>query len=145
MKYLVLAAILFVVGIALTQLERESNVFTPLIRIRTESGLFLTMVQSQTTKRSACTEAVEQMVRAFTKVCAACFVESTECATKLVGVDRALSANDRLPVYTITGEGFRIGILGPPSTVQAQCETMASRMVQSGLKRTACVPPVSSL
>src|SRR6266446_6952297 len=55
-KYVIVAIVLFVVGVALTQVERESNVFTPVIRIRTESGLFLTMVQRQTTKRSACSE-----------------------------------------------------------------------------------------
>jgi len=140
-KYLVLAALLFIAGIGVTQLERETVPFTPVVRVRTVEGLFLTLVQPGTPSRSACNTAVQDLVDGFGKACANCVIESSDCASKLEGIDRALALNQPIPLYTISAQGFRISVLGPPQTVKAACEAIASQMVKGGLKTASCASP----
>jgi hypothetical protein len=141
MKYLVLAVILFLVGVGLTQIEREDRLFTPVVRLRTTDGLFITLIQKASPKQNACREAIDRLVGALHTTCTTCFIESTDCATRLEGVDRALANNESVPMHTISAEGFRIAMLGPPQRVQAECEGMAAQMVRLGMKSAECAFP----
>lgn len=141
MKYAFLAALLLIVGVVLTQLDLEGQVYTPIVRVRTESGLFLTIVQTATRKKAACSDAVSTLKAQILNSCPVCYVESSECSIKLAGMDQALAAGEALPVYTIAGDGIRIGMLGPPSRIEGQCTKMAAVMANNGLKSAVCVLP----
>jgi hypothetical protein len=141
MKYFTLAAVLFLIGIGVTQLDREDQIFTPVVRLRTMDGLFITLVQKSSPKRNACREAIDRFVSALDTTCTTCFIESSDCATRLEGVDRALANNESLPVHTVSAEGIRVAVLGPPQLVQAQCEAMAAQMARLGMKSAACTFP----
>jgi hypothetical protein len=143
MRYLVLAALMFVAGLALTRLEREPQTFTPVVRVRTENGLFITLLQRAVQKRSVCAAAVETLVVGFDKACAQCSIESTECAAKLEGVEAALARKEPVPFHVVASDEIRIGILGPPKSVEAQCERMASMMANGGVKSATCVRPAA--
>src|SRR5688500_5808839 len=101
MRYGLLAALLLIAGITLTQLEREDPAYTPVLRVRTDSGLFVTMVPAVNGKKATCSEAVNSVVTQIKNSCPFCYVESAECAAKLAGMDRALAAGETLPVHTI--------------------------------------------
>ena len=141
MKYVLLAALLLIVGIALTRLDRDEQAYTPVVRVRTDSGLFVTIVQAVTPEKAACSEAVKALVSEINSTCPVCYVESRECSTKLAGMDHALAAGEALPVYTIAGDGIRIAMLGPPNRVASQCTRMAAVMGNNGLRGAVCVSP----
>jgi hypothetical protein len=144
MRYIVLVVALFIAGAALTLVDSESQSYTPVVRVRTESGLFMTVVQSVTEKRASCSEVVGRLVDEVSRSCPACAVESSDCPTKLTGIDRALASNERLPVYSIAANGVRIAMVGPPQSIRAQCSTMAAKMAENGLPTATCVLPASS-
>jgi hypothetical protein len=141
MRYAVLAAVFFLAGIALTQLKVEDESYAPIVRVRTDSSLFMTIVQKVTPQKAACVDAIDGMVTEIRNTCPGCYVESSECSTKLSGIDRALAAGDALPVHTIAADGVRIAMLGPPSHVQRQCKNMAAVMAHKGLAGAVCVSP----
>jgi hypothetical protein len=141
MKYVVLATLLFVGGVTLAYVERQEQIFTPIVRVRSAEGLYFTLVQPRTSRRSICRETVDGFVKALDAACATCAVESSDCATKLEGIDRSLADGKNLPIYTVAAEGMRIGVVGPPSVVQAACEGMAGQLVASGVKVAHCVAP----
>lgn len=141
MKYVVLALLLFLLGVAITLIEFDHRTYVPIVRLRTDNGLFLTLVQDRTSRRQACKEAIERFVAPLGETCRGCTVESTDCATNLEGVDRALARGEQLPLYTISAEGMRMALLGPPGSVQATCELMVAQMVVRGVKSAACVFP----
>jgi hypothetical protein len=144
MRYAAVAAILFLAGVALTQLRPftlEDEPYVPIVRIRTESSLFLTVVQKVSPQKAACADAVADLVGQIRKTCAVCYVESSECSTTLSGLERGLAAGDALPVHTIAATGVRIAMLGPPSRVQSQCAKLATVMASNGLPGATCVAP----
>jgi hypothetical protein len=141
MRYLVLAGLLFVLGIAITKIEREEAHFTPVVRVRTADGLFFTVVQPGTSSKNSCSTTVKELVGNFGKACDKCLIESSECALRLQGVDLALASAQPVPIYTVAADGVRIGILGPPETVRNICETIAGAMVNLGVKSASCAFP----
>jgi hypothetical protein len=143
MRYVALSGLLFILGLALTQIEREEMHFTPVVRVRTADGLFFTVVQPGTSSRNTCSTTVEELVGNFGKACGKCLIESSECASRLQGVDLALASAQPVPIYTVTAEGVRIGILGPPENVRHVCETIAGAMVNLGVKSASCAFPRS--
>jgi hypothetical protein len=142
MKYAVLAVLLFIGGVTLAFVERQDQTFTPIVRVRSADGLYITLVQPRTSRRSACSATVDVFVKALDGTCATCAVESTDCATRLEGIDRALAAGERLPIYTVSAEGMRIGVVGPPHVVLSACEGMASQFVANGVKAATCIAPL---
>jgi hypothetical protein len=145
MRYIALVVVLFIAGAALTFLDSgESETYTPVVRVRTESGLFMTVVQRVTDKRATCSDVVGRLVDEVTRTCPSCSVESADCPTKLAGIDRALALNESLPVYSIAADGVRIAMVGPPPTIRSHCSTMAAKMAQNGLPTATCVLPVSA-
>jgi hypothetical protein len=141
MKYLILSILLFVAGVTLAFVERQEQIFTPIVRVRSADGLYITLVQPRTLRRSACNAMVEGFKKALDGACPTCAVESSDCATKLEGIDRALADGERLPIYTVAAEGMRIGVVGPPHVVRVACEGMAVQFVANGAKTASCVEP----
>jgi hypothetical protein len=141
-KYVLLATLLFLAGITLAYVERQEQSFTPIVRLRSYDGLYMTLVQAQTSKRRACNRTIDEFVEALERTCPTCSVDSSECARKLDGIDGALARGDRLPIYTVAADGMRIGVVGPSQVVRAACEGMASQFVSNGSKGAACIAPV---
>src|SRR3954470_12287894 len=125
MRYFVFALFMFAAGVALTHVERDPQALTPIVRVRTSEGLFVTYVQRAPLERSICNDVVQAFTGAITKACKNCMVESATCAIELEGIDRALARNEPLPLYTVRSQAFRIGIVGPPDAVRGECTDMA--------------------
>ena len=143
MRYVALSAILFAIGIGLTQLQADEQAYVPVVRMRTADGHFVTLLASKRLGRSACQQTVDQFAAPL-RVCAACSIESMGCTTGLSGIDKALAEGQPLPVYAVVGEsGIRVSVVGPPETVKAQCEAIAQHMVRNGMKSAACMYPAS--
>ena len=141
MKYLVLAILLFACGAGLTQLRVEDDhAYVPVVRTRTTDGMFLTLLHEQVTDRRVCQQTVERFA-GLLRSCATCTVESMECAAGLAGIDKAVAEDRPVPLYTVAAERVRISIVGPPNSVQSECESIAGHMVLNGLKTAACVYP----
>lgn len=141
MKYFVLALLMFAAGVAITRIEPETPHVTPIVRLRTTGGLFITLVQSETKTKKLCTEANDRFVQPLIDLCPACEVLSSDCAEKLVGIEGALVRGEPVPVHTVGGAGFRAAVLGPPSTVNATCQALAVHMVKGGVNTATCRPP----
>jgi hypothetical protein len=140
-KYLVLAILLFACGAGLTQLRVEDEqTYVPVVRTRTAEGLFLTLLHVRVTNQKACQQTVARFA-ALLRPCASCTIESSECATELAGIDKAISEGRPVPLYMVAAEGVRISLVGPPSIIKSECESIAGHMVLNGLKSAACVYP----
>jgi hypothetical protein len=140
-RYAALALVLLLAGVALWHFEREREIYTPIARLRSSDGLYMTIVQPGTARRSGCAAVLARFQEALKSTCPLCAVESAGCATDLGGIDRALARGERLPIYTISAQGIRVGLLGPPRSVHAECEAMASQFLRSGLQSASCVAP----
>jgi hypothetical protein len=142
MRYFVFSLLMFAAGVALTQVDREPQAFTPLVRVRTTDGLFITFLQRGGFNRSSCNQSIETFARVVKESCAPCMIESTGCSSQLEGMDRALANDEHLPLFTVSADDFRIAIVGPPHSVQAECGEIAAQMVKKGLKNAGCHSPV---
>lgn len=140
MKYLVLAGVLFVAGLLVTQIKPQAQPLIPVVRVRTDNGLFMTLVQNAASKQAACASAVRDLLTELKKTCATCTVESTECSARLRGVDETLTTRGPSPLYVVAADEIRIGLIGPPESVREKCESMAAIMANGGVK-TVCIPP----
>jgi hypothetical protein len=69
MKYLVLALTLLAAGLILGHVERESELYTPVVRIRSTDGLYMTMVQPRTARQNACATVVQHFEQALKLNC----------------------------------------------------------------------------
>jgi hypothetical protein len=142
MRYFVFSLLMFAAGFALTQVDREPQAFTPVVRVRTTDGLFMTFVQRGVFKRTSCNQSVETFARVVKESCAPCMIESTGCSALLEGMDRALANDEPLPVYTVSANDVRIAIVGPLNSVQAECGEMAAQMITKGIQNADCHIPV---
>jgi hypothetical protein len=142
MRYFVFSLLMFAAGVALTQVDREPHAFTPVVRVRTTDGLFITFVQRGVFKRSSCSQSVEIFARVVKESCWPCMIESAACSSQLEGMDRALANDEHLPLFTVSADDFRIAIVGPPNSVQAECGEMAAQMIKQGIKNADCHNPV---
>lgn len=141
MRYLVLALLLFACGAGLTRLKIEDDqAYVPVVRTRTTDGMFLTLVHERVNDRRACRKTIDRFA-GLLRPCAACTIESAECATELSGVDKAIAEGRPVPLYTVAAEGVRISLVGPPNLVKSECDSIAGHMVLSGLKSAACIYP----
>jgi hypothetical protein len=57
-------------------------------------------------------------------------------------MDRALANDEHLPLFTVSADDFRIAIVGPPNSVQAECGEMAAQLIKQGIKNADCHNPV---
>ena len=141
MRYFVLSLVLLITGVVVTQLERETQDFTPVVRVRTHDGLFLTFVQQGFARQADCSAAVAAFSDVLTTSCPMCVIESSGCPSTLEGIDRALYKRERLPIYTVSADTFRVAIVGPPHQVELECREMAAQMARQGIKTAACNLP----
>ncbi len=141
MKYLVLALFMLAAGAALTQSDLGTQIYYPVVRLRTSDGFFITSVQERTSRRTACRESMEQFIEPIRRDCARCTLESAECVSDLVGVELALANGEVLDVHTVTAEGIKMALVGPPESAQKTCEAIAARIVLNGMKNASCVFP----
>jgi hypothetical protein len=141
MRHAILATLMLATGLSLPLIQHEPQTFTPIVRVRSTEGLYITLVQSRADKRGACNARVGSFIDALGDSCPTCTIETSECATKLEGMDMALAEGKRLPIFTVSAGELRVGLLGPPHTVRAECEVMATQFVLSGLKTATCVAP----
>lgn len=143
MRYAVLAVILFALGTSLIWLDPGQKHFTPIVRMRTDNGLYMTFLQNSVEKRVLCLNAVEKLVHELYKTCPTCSIESTDCPAQVQGMESTLAHKGPAPLYVVAADEIRIGILGPPASVRERCELMASVMTQGGLKSAVCIPPAA--
>ena len=141
MRYLVLAILLFACGASLTQIRvEEEQEYVPVVRTRTTQGMFLTLLHERVKDRRVCQQTVDRFAGVL-RACATCTIESMECATELVGIDKAMAEGQPIPLYIVAGEGVRISLVGPRRKVRPECESIADQMVLNGLKSAACIYP----
>ena len=143
MRHALLALALFAAGVLLAAHQRSGEEYAPIARVRSADGLFITLVQPKTTRRSDCAVSLERFESALARSCPRCTLESAECGTRLEGIDRLLAGGERVPIFTIAAGGIRVGLVGPPGRVEAECRAMAGQFVRSGVG-AACVNPGSS-
>jgi len=144
MRYVLLALFLLAAGVLVGHLQHEPAAYAPIARVRTSDGLYITLVQPRTGRRSACATALVRFGEALARSCPRCAMESADCAARLEGIDRSLANGERVPIYTIAAGGIRAGLLGPPRSVAAECQAMASQFVRSGIASAACIAPITS-
>jgi hypothetical protein len=138
-KYLVLAVLLFIAGVALTQLNVEDEAFLPVVRVRTEGGAFITIVHNRRSAKRSCQETVKRLVVNL-RACPDCAIESQGCATNLTGLEKALADGKPLPVYSVSAIDVRVSIIGPPAYVRADCEGLARQIALAGVP-SVCIHP----
>jgi hypothetical protein len=141
MKYIVLAVLMFVLGALLTTFKPEDPMLTPIVRMRSPEGFFVTYVRDRVAGHKACNEEIHLYVDPLVKACPECNIESTGCATELVGMEKVLAENKPLPIHVVRTEGLRMSVVGPPSRVRVWCEAVAIQMVRKGVGSAACVYP----
>ena len=146
MKYAALALVLLLAGLGLMHVERaEPERFTPLVRLRTADGMFITFVQPGSFRRSECTETVSAFTQSLAKGCVNCVLESAQCHERLEGIDRALARNEPVPFHTVEAKLFRVAVAGPPGTVLQECRDIAAQMARFGLAGSYCREPLKEV
>src|SRR5262245_52357998 len=141
MKYFIFALLLFAAGIGVAQLDGETQTYVPVVRVRTSEGFFVTAVQSSTGTKKACGESLERFLRPLEKSCPGCTIESSSCAAELAGMELALAKGEEVPVYTVTSNGVRLALVGPPQAVRRTCEQIVAHAQLMGTKNASCVLP----
>lgn len=141
MKYVVLAVLMLLLGILVTTFKPAEPMLTPIVRMRSPEGFFVTYVRDRVQGSKACQEEIRIYVEPLQEACPACAIESSACASELVGMEKALAESLPLPVYVVRSEGIRMSVVGPPQRVKVWCETVAAQIVRNGLRTASCVYP----
>jgi hypothetical protein len=141
MQYVVLAILMLLLGILVTTFKPADPMFIPIVRMRSPEGFFVTYVRDRVQGSKACQSEIRTYVEPLQAACPACAIESSACATELVGMEKALAENRPLPVYVVRTEGLRMSVVGPPQQVKVWCESVAAQIVRNGLPTAACVYP----
>ena len=141
MRYLVLAGLMFALGLLVVSLDAPERTYIPVVRLRTTEGFFITAVQSRARDPRKCDEANERFLGPIRSRCPDCVVESVGCDGRLHGFEQALASGAAVPLYTVSARGIRLALVGPPGGAKASCEEIAGQMVVSGLPTAACVFP----
>lgn len=138
---MVLAVLMFFLGVLTTSFKPHDPMVIPVVRMRSPEGFFVTYVHDRVAGHKACRKEVQIYVEALLKPCPACSIESSECATSLYGLEKALVEDRPLPVHVVRSAAIRMAVVGPPQRVRAWCETVAAEIVRRGLITAACVYP----
>jgi hypothetical protein len=144
-KYATLALLLLLAGLGVMHVEREPERFTPLVRLRTVEGMFITFVQPGSYPRRECNQTVAAFTQSLNKSCVNCFLESAQCHEKLEGLDRALARNEPVPFHTVEAKVFRVAVAGPPATVLQECREIAAQMARFGIVGSYCREPLKEV
>ena len=141
MRYLILAGLMFALGVVIDTLQVEPRTYFPVVRLRTGEGFFITVVQAGTRDPRQCSEATDRFVVPIRRLCPTCVVESEDCDSTLHGFEKALADGAAVPLYTVSGGGVRLALVGPPEGTKASCEAIGEQMVVSGAPSASCVFP----
>lgn len=143
MKYVVLAILMFILGALLTTFKPPEPELIPIVRMRSPQGFFVTYIRDRVSGHQLCKDEVQLYVDSLAKACPECTIESSECTTSLVGMEKALADEQPLPVHVVRSEGINMSVVGPPRLVRTWCETVAAAIVKHGMPTAACVYPQS--
>lgn len=143
MRYLVLAGLMFALGLVVVSLDATEHTYIPVVRLRTSEGFFITAVQARTHDRKKCVEATDRFVGPILRQCPTCVVESVDCDSPLHGFEKALATGAAVPLYTVSARGIRLALVGPPGGAKTSCEAIARQIAASGAPFASCVYPMS--
>ncbi len=102
MRYLVLAGLMFALGLVVVSLDATERQYVPVVRMRTGDGFFITVVQDRTRDRRQCFAAADRFVRPIEQSCPDCVIESVDCDGNLHGIEQALvSGGGNSPLHRI--------------------------------------------
>ena len=141
MRYLVLAGLMFALGLLVVSLDAPERTYIPVVRLRTGNGFFVTAVQARTHERRQCDEANDRFLDPIRRGCPSCVVESVDCGNRLHGFEKALESGAAVPLYTVAARGIRLALVGPPGGAKSSCEAIAVQMALGGVPAPACVFP----
>jgi hypothetical protein len=141
MRYLVLATLMFALGLVVVSLDVPERTYIPVVRLRTAEGYFITAVQARTHDRRKCVEAADRFLAPIERRCPSCVVESVDCDGPLHGFEKALAGGDPVPLYTVSARGIRLALVGPPGGAKASCEAIAGQIAENGAPSASCVFP----
>jgi hypothetical protein len=141
MRYLILATLMFALGLVVVSLDRPEQTYIPVVRLRTGEGYFITAVQTRTHDRRKCDAANERFIGPILSRCPECVVESVDCGVRLHGFERALAAGDAVPLYTVAARGIRLALVGPPGGTARSCDAIARLLSAGRVSDAACVRP----
>ena len=69
MRYLVLAGLMFALGLVVVSLDAREHTYIPVVRLRTADGFFITAVQARTHDRKKCVEATDRFLGQIMRQC----------------------------------------------------------------------------
>jgi len=141
MRYLLLAGLMFALGLLVVSLDAPEHNYIPVVRLRTAEGFFITAVQARTHDRRKCDEANDRFLGPIRSQCPTCVVESVDCDGHLHGFEKALASGAAVPLYTVSARGIRLALVGPPGGAKSTCEAIASQIALSGIKAVSCIFP----
>jgi hypothetical protein len=143
MRYLVLATLMFALGLLVVSLDAGEHSYFPVVRLRTTEGFFITAVQARAHDSKRCAEANDRFLAPIQRECPTCVVESVDCEETLHGFEQALANGEPVPLYTVSARGIRLALVGPPGGAKTSCEAIASQIAQSGAPSASCVFPMA--
>jgi hypothetical protein len=143
MRYLVLAGLMFALGLLVVSLDAPERTYIPVVRLRTSDGYFITAVQARTHDPRQCDKANDRFLAPIRRGCPTCVVESVDCGDHLHGFEQALASDAPVPLYTVAAHGIRLALVGPPGGAKASCEAIAVQMTLGGVPAASCVFPRS--
>ena len=141
MKYVVLAVLMFLLGLLVMTFKPEDPMVIPIVRMRSPEGFFVTYVHDRVQGGKLCQMEIDSYVEPLQKACPTCSIESSGCASELVGMEKALLDKQPLPVYVVGAPGLRMSVVGPPQKVKIWCEVVADEIVRNGIKSASCIYP----
>ena len=142
MRYLVLATLMFALGLVVVSLDATEQTYIPVVRLRTADGFFITAGQARTHDRKKCVEDTDRFLGPILRQCPSCAVESVDCEGELHGFEKALSEGAAVPLYTVTARGIRLALVGPPGGAKSSCQAIAQQIALSGAPTASCVFPM---
>jgi len=141
MRYLLLAGLMFALGLLVVSLDAPEHSYVPVVRLRTSEGYFITAVQARTHDRRKCDAANDRFLGPIRTRCPSCVVESVDCGEHLHGFERDLASGAQVPLYTVAARGIRLALVGPPGGAERSCEAIARLLTAGRVPEAACVRP----
>jgi hypothetical protein len=128
----------------LAHLHVVSQSYHPVVRLASPDGLIYTAVQDAKHERQECGAANDRFLAPVKENCKDCQVVIARCERQLEGLELDIYERKQLVQYLVQGPGVRMAIAGPQREAQASCEQIARQLVRNGLRRAACVQPITT-
>jgi hypothetical protein len=141
MKQATVALVSLAIGAWFAHAHVASQIYHPVVQVRSAEGLTYTAVQASTSDRQACGAANDRFLRPLKETCRQCELQFARCARTLDGLEAALRDDMPLPHYRVFAPGIRLAIVGRRASAKTTCEFIAGDMVRRGLRSAACLYP----